>query len=177
MAAALTAATMAASAAGSKQRTAHSSTRSRSAGPGAGVGRGGGVAQADDVADHRDAQLAEQELGQGAGGHPGRRLAGRGPLEHVAGVVEAVLLHARQVGVARPGLGQDGGRRAGLGRHLLGPLGPLGVGDLDGHRRAEGAAVADAADQGDLVGLEAHAGAPAVAEPASGQFAGDVLGR
>ena len=140
------------------------------------VGAGGGVAQADDVADDREPEVREQELGQRAGGHPGRRLPGRGPLEDVTGVVEAVLQHARQVGVAGAGLGEDGGRRTGIGRHLLGPLGPLGVGDHDGHRRAEGAAVADTADQGDLVGLEAHAGAPPVAQPASGQLVGDVGG-
>ena len=55
-------------------------------------------------------------------------------------------------------------------------LGHSRVGDLDGDRRAEGAAVADAADQGDLVGLEAHAGAAPVAEPAPGQLLGDVGG-
>ena len=37
---------------------------------------------------------------------PGGGLAGRGPLEHVAGVGEAVLLHAGQVGVPGSGLGQ-----------------------------------------------------------------------
>ena len=36
--------------------------------------------------------------------------------------------------------------------------------------RAEGAAVADAAEDRDLVLLEAHPGAPAVAEPAAGQL-------
>ena len=34
--------------------------------------------------------------------------------------------------------------------------------------------MADAAEQGDLVGLEAHARAPSVAEPSPGQLAGDV---
>ena len=38
----------------------------------------------------------------------------------------------------------------------------------------ERAPVADATDQGDLVGLEAHAGAAPVAEPAPGQFLADV---
>ena len=64
--------------------------------------------------------------------------------------------------------------RARLGRHLLGPLRPLGVGDLDGDRRAQGAAVADAAEEGDLVGLEAHARTPAVPEATPGQLLGDV---
>ena len=103
----------------------------------------------------------QQRLGHRAGRHPGRGLAGRGPLEHVAGVDEVVLLHAGQVGVAGAGRGQRRGGGPGSGRHLLGPLaaGPLAVGDLDGHRRAEGAAVADAAQEGHLVLLEAHAGA------------------
>ena len=48
---------------------------------------------------------ASSALAQRAGRDPGRRLARRGPLEHVAGVVEAVLLHAGQVGVARAGAG------------------------------------------------------------------------
>ena len=52
-----------------------------------------------------DPEVAQQQLGQRAGRHPGRGLAGRGPLEHVAGVVEAVLLHPGQVGVARAGAG------------------------------------------------------------------------
>ena len=111
---------------------------------------------------------------------PRRGLARRGPLEHVAGVVEAVLLHAGQVGVAGAGLGQ---RRLvvapGAGDisscHLSG--GPLGVADLDGHRRAERAAVADAAEQRDLVLLEAHPRPAAVAEAAAGQLALHVLDR
>ena len=53
---------------------------------------------------------------------------------------EAVLEHARQVGVARTGLGEHLGGKAGVGRHLLLPLGPLGVGDLDGDRAIRGSA-------------------------------------
>ena len=47
---------------------------------------------------------ASSALATVPGGHPGRGLAGRGPLEHVAGVGEAVLLHAGQVGVPGPHL-------------------------------------------------------------------------
>ena len=175
MPAALTAAIIASSAAGSKQRTELSSIRSRSAGPGRGLS--GPVAASPsrtmwltiDIPSWR-----QQELGQRPRRHAGGRLAGRGALEHVAGVVEAVLEHPGQVGVARSGLGEHLGRRAGVGRHLLGPLGPLAVGDLDGHGRPERAAVADAADQRDLVRLEAHARAAPVAEPAPGQLFADV---
>ena len=73
-----------------------------------------------------------------------------------------------QVGVPRPGLRQHLGRGSRLGGHLLGPLRPFGVGDLDGHRRSQRAAVADAAQQGDLVGLEAHARPTAVARAGAG---------
>ena len=124
----------------------------------------------------RSPSVAEQQLGQRAGGDPGRGLPGRGPLEDVAGVGEAVLLHAGQVGVTGPGLGERRGGRPVLGgrRHLLLPLVgvalPLGVGDLDGDRRAERAAVADAAEERDLVLLEAHPRPTAVAEPAPGQL-------
>ena len=45
---------------------------------------------------------------------------------------------------------------------------PLAVADLDGDRRAERAAVADAAEDGDLVLLEAHAGAAPVARAGGG---------
>ena len=69
-----------------------------------------GVTERHDVAHDRDAEVGQQQLGQRAGRHPGGRLPGRGPLEHVAGVVEAVLEHPGQVGVARPGLGQHLGR-------------------------------------------------------------------
>ena len=108
---------------------------------------------------------------------PRRGLARGGPLEHVAGVVEAVLLHAGEVGVPGPRLGERllGGARR--GRHLLVPLRPLGVADLDRHRRAERAAVADAAEEPDLVLLEAHAGTAAVAEAAAGELARDVFDR
>ena len=170
---------MAASASGSAQRTSEASTAWRSPATGR---RDGSVRTGPswiDVGADLGAEGGEQLLGHRAGGDPGRGLAGRGPLEHVAGVVEVVLLHAGEVGVAGPGRGQGLLGGAGVGRHLLGPLAgravPLAVGDLDGDRRPEGAAVADAGDQGDLVGLEAHAGAPAVAEAAPGQLVGDVL--
>jgi hypothetical protein len=55
------------------------------------------------VGEHVDPEVGQQRLGAGAGRHPGRRLPRRGPLEHVTGVVEAVLLHAGEVGVAGRG--------------------------------------------------------------------------
>ena len=146
-----------------------------------GRGRAGGRASAraaahlDHVAEHLGAELGEQQLGQRAGGDAGRGLAGAGALEHVAGVVEAVLLHADEVGVAGPGLAERllGGARR--GRHLLLPLRPLGVVDHDRDRRPEGATVAHAAEELDVVALEAHAGAAAEPEAAAGELVADLL--
>jgi hypothetical protein len=142
-------------------------------------------AEADDVADQPDAGgLHEQRAGHRAERDARGRLPGAGAFQHRPRVVEAVLLHAGQVGVprARPGqrrgaglVGEQvGGHRVG-GHHGL-PLGPLGVADLDGDRAALGEPVADAAEQRHLVALELHAGAAAVAEPAPGQRVRDVRG-
>ena len=66
------------------------------------------------------------------------------------------------------------GRRRHLGVPLVAAL-PLRVGDLDGDRRPQRAPVADAADQRQLVGLEALPRAATEAEAAAGQFPLDVL--
>ena len=97
-AAALTSRIIASAAAGSKQRTGDSSTCARSASDGrAPVARA--AAHLHDVAEHADAELGEQQLGDGAGGDASGRLPGAGPLEHVAGIGEPVLLHPGEVGV------------------------------------------------------------------------------
>ena len=133
------------------------------------------AAHLDDVADHLGAELGQEQLGQRAGGDAGRGLPGAGPLEHVAGVVEAVLLHADEIGVTRAGLVERllGGARR--GRHLLLPLRPLGVVDHDRDRRAEGEAVAHAAEELDVVALEAHARTAAESEAAAGELVADLL--
>ena len=121
-------------------------------------------------------ELAEQRLGQRAGGDPGRGLAGAGPLQDVAGVVEAVLLHPDEVGVAGPGLAQRALGGAGRRGHLVLPFpahSVLWITTATG--RAEGAAVADPAEELDPVLLEAHAGPAAEPETAAGQLGGDVL--
>src|SRR5262249_1541663 len=118
------------------------------------------------------------QLGQRAGGDAGRGLAGAGPFEDVAGVGEAVLLHAGEVGVARTHLGQRRLRLARRRVHLGVPLvaaEPLGVLGLDRDGRAGGATVAAAADQRQLVDLEALPGTAPVAEAAAGQLGLDVL--
>ena len=63
-------------------------------------------AQLDDVAQHRDVDLREERLGDRSGRDPRRGLARRRAFEDVAGIVEAVLLHPGQVGVAGTGLRQ-----------------------------------------------------------------------
>src|SRR6476661_6281951 len=64
-----------------------------------------------------------------------------------------------------------------VGRHDGLPLGPLGVADPQRHRTALGLAVADAADDLELVGLELHPRAPAVAQPPARERVLDVVGR
>ncbi len=137
--------------------------------------------------EHLDTErLAQERAGDRARGDAGGGLAGAGPLQHRPGVVEAVLEHARVVGVAgpRPGQRRVARRLVGqlsrvdrVGGHHGFPLRPLGVADLDGDRAAQGDAVAHAGQHGDLVALELHPGAAAVAEPAAGQLVGDVVGR
>ena len=107
---------------------------------------------------------------------PGRGLPGAGPLQDRPGVGVAVLLHAGEVGVAGPGPGQrrvagqrgERGRVDRVGRHDRLPLGPLAVADPDRDRAAEGQAVPHAAEDLDLVLLERHPRAAAVARAGAG---------
>ena len=89
----------------------------------------------------------------------GRRGPGRG---RVSGALRGLALE--HLGVDR------------VGGHDRRPLRPLGVADLDGDRAALGAAVPHAAGEGDLVLLEGHPGAAAVAEPAAGEGGVEVGG-
>ena len=66
-------------------------------------------AQRHHVASDFYAEFVEQPAGEGAGGHPGRRLPGAGALEDVPRVQPVVLEHAHQVGVARAAAGSPGG--------------------------------------------------------------------
>jgi hypothetical protein len=138
------------------------------------------------VAEHLDAErLAQERPGHRAERDAGRRLAGTGAFEDRACVVEVVLLHAGEVGVARTRPRQRGiaclrGEQVGvdgIGGHDRLPLGPFGVADPDGDGSAHGAAVPHAAGQFDLVGLEAHPRAATVTEAAPGEIVGDVGGR
>ena len=114
--------------------------------------------------------------------HPGRGLPSTRALQDRTCLVEPVLLHARQVRmtgagprqrtvpgdlalVAAPRIDLQRLRRHRVGGHHRLPLGPLGVVDAQGDRRAHRDPVAHTPDEGDPVGLEGHAGPPAVPEP------------
>jgi hypothetical protein len=122
-------------------------------------------------------EVREQRLGQRRSGDACRGLACARSLEHVTGVVKPVLLHAHEVSVPRA---RSRERLLGLarrGRHLLGPLRPLGVANGDRDRRPERATVADTAQELHFVLLHQHAGASAEAQTPSGQLGRDVLDR
>src|SRR5207248_2992977 len=95
--------------------------------------------------------------------------------EDVAGVVEPILLHARQVGMTGTRLGERLLGTTGSGRHLLLPFRPLSVADLDSHRRAERASVAHAAQDRHVVALEPHARPPPEPETPPGELLLDLL--
>jgi hypothetical protein len=150
------------------------------------------LADGDRVGDEPDAVgLLEEAAGDLAEGDPGGGLTRGGPLEDRAGVVEPVLLHADEVGVAGTRAGQRlvacdlllgvdvVGGGVGLLAHRVGahdglPPGPLGVADHDRDRGADRRAVADTAEEGHLVLLELHPRTAAVAEASTGQGTGDV---
>ena len=117
------------------------------------------------MAVHADAERGEEAAGDRAGGDAGGGLAGAGALEHVADVFVAVLLGADEVGVT--GTRQVDLVDLGVDRprvHPLLPVGVVAVGDEDGDRAAERAAVAHARADLDRVGLDFHPAAAAVAE-------------
>ncbi len=131
----------------------------------------------DHVAVDLDAERGEEAAGDRAGGDPGRGLTGAGALEHVADVGVAVFLGADEVGVPGPRqvdlVGLEPLDRPGI--HPLLPVGVVAVGDEDGDRAAEGAAVAHAGADLDGVGLDPHPPAAAVAELAPGHVAVERL--
>ena len=127
-------------------------------------------------------RLIQELLGHLAQSHTGGGLTGAGALQYRAGVVKTILAHAGQIGVARARAAQ---RRIAafarqvmvecIGAHDLGPLRPFGVGDFDGHRRAEGQAVAYTGQQTDLVLLELHAGTATISKSTACQCGNDIV--
>ena len=182
--AASTSATIRAVDASSTARVGEASMRSASPGIGIDVGRRVGGAERDHVREHLDPEgLREERLRDGPERHLRGGLPRGGPLEHRARLLEAVLRHAREVGVAGPRAGQrrvagaplEQGRVDRVGGHHRLPLGPLAVADAHRHRAALGQPVADATEDLQLVGLEAHPRAPAVAQTPPGQLGRDLL--
>ena len=136
------------------------------------------VADAHDVAADLGAVAAQDGLRDAAGGDAGGGLAGAGALQDRAQVVGAVLEHPREVGV--PGAGQRDGLHLVVGlpdRHpVLGPLGEVEVGDLEGEGAADGAAVAQPGLDLHAVGLDLHPPAAPVSELSPRQVGVDVVG-
>src|SRR2546425_846026 len=130
-----------------------------------------------DVAQDRDPELVEQPLCHARHRHARGRLARARALEDVPDVVVAVLHGAGEVGVARPWSRDLLLRGARLGRadgHRGLPVLPVAVGDLQGDRAAERRAPANAGEDADLVALDLHAPATAVAALASREVRVDL---
>ena len=113
---------------------------------------------------NRDADRVEQVLAEGADGDAGRGLAGRGALEDVADVGQLVLHDAGQVGVAGARHVDDAcASRVDLGELFIrdrpgtlrgAPVLVIAVLDDQAERPAERPAVAHAAEDRGLVGLD-----------------------
>ncbi len=136
------------------------------------------------MADEPDAELAEERAGDGTERHAGGGLSGARALEDRTGLVEVVLLHAHEVGVARTRPGQRCATTAravceldGLRVHDLDPLRPLGVADAQGDGAAQRLPVPDATGDRELILFELHPGAASIAELAAGEVGLDGLGR
>src|SRR5882672_4974691 len=131
--------------------------------------------QLHDVRPDLDAELAQQDLADGAAGH-----AGAGALQDVAGVGAVVLEGAREVGVAgaRPGnlAAPLAPRAIGLGSHDVLPVLPVAVPDEYGDGRTEGLAGAHAGEPFDAVRFDLHAGAAPVAALAAFQLRVHAVG-
>src|SRR5262245_10790812 len=119
------------------------------------------------MAQHPDAELPEQRLGDRPHRHPRRRLTCTGPFEHIAGVPEIVLDGARQIGM--PGT-RTRHRFAFfltpvniLDRQRFGPVLPVLVPDEDRDRRSDGFRMPDPRDDFDAVRLNLHPPAASIA--------------
>ena len=160
---------------------------STSSGPGSdAVGRRAG-ADRDHVADHLDADgLARGTPWRPRRARPGRRSPGRWPARAPAGRRRSRTSACRPGRRARAAAGsaarcgpapsQHARRRPGRRAMTVSHFGHSVLPILDRDRAAQGAAVPDAAGELDLVLLERHPRAAAVAEPAAGQGRGDVGG-
>src|SRR6266704_3426295 len=128
-----------------------------------------------------DPELFQQQLAHRAAGHPGHGLARTRPLQNVARILAVVLERAREIGVAGAGPGHLTpplrGGRVGLGGHDVLPVLPVAVPHQHRDGRAQRLTRAYAGEPFDLVRLDLHTGAAAVAAHAPLQLGVDPLGR
>ena len=183
--AASTSSTMRPRVAASKHRSGSASSASTSSGVGSAASSGTRTGPIDSVWLTRRMPSSRQErAGDGAERDARRGLAGARTLEDRARLVEVVLLHADEVGVAGARAGERGAAAAGLlgeldrlGAHHLDPLRPLGVADAQGDRAADAHAVHGRRRERQLVLLELHPRAAAVAELAACEVGLDGVAR
>ena len=136
------------------------------------------ASQVHDVTAKGDVEFAEKAPANGPCGHACGGLPGRCPLQDIAGIAAVVLKHPRQIDMARP-----------WPRHLtlpvripfpwrrihdLLPILPIAIVNYHGDRRAERLAPTHAGEELDVVGLDLHPSAAAVALLAARQIDIDV---
>ena len=133
----------------------------------------GNAADGDDMAENFDTEFVQKKFGESADGDPGRRFAGGGTLENVAGLGKIVFESAGEVGVSgtRRGDALVEGRISLGDRERFLPVFPVTIFELDGDGRADGDAVANAGEDVGRVALDLHAPAAAIALLAAPEFA------
>ena len=133
------------------------------------------AANCDHVAENFDAQLTQQQFGDGPGGHARRRLACRRALQNVTRFGKVVLHRSGKVGMTRPRR-RDAlvfRRIAFSDRQRLSPVLPVVVGEQQRDRRTDGLTMTHAAENACRIALDAHASATAIALLPPPQFAID----
>ena len=128
------------------------------------------------MAEHLDLERRQQLLGHRSGGHARRGLTGAGPLQNVARLRKVVLKRSRQVGMARTRrLHRLVFCRVALAhRQRLVPVLPVAIFNQHGNGRADGVALAHAAQNACVVVLDLHASAAAKALLAAPEFVIDI---
>ena len=171
----------------SRQRTGLSSMAARSDGTGTGASAPtAAAADAHDMAEDLDARTPAAGRPCATAASATRAAVSRALARSRIGRASVKPYFCMPTRSAWPGRGRVSGAlraRAAIadlidrvGRHDLLPLRPLGVAHLDGHRTAEGAPVADAAQDADLVTLELHAGPAPGPEPTAREVVRDLGG-
>ena len=132
-----------------------------------------------------DAECLLQELlGNLAQRHTRSRLTCGRTFQYRTSVIKTVFAHAGQVSMPWARAGQRGIASLTsdlmikrVGAHHFSPLRPLGVGDFNGHRRADGLTEAHTGKHTNLVLLELHTCATAISKTTTRQRANNILCR